>query len=52
MVFLIQAIVERLEGASKDGKENAFTTERNNVKLDKEVHVNRTNEKRKKEGCC
>ncbi|MCQ2817043.1 MAG: hypothetical protein MJ252_07240 [archaeon] len=51
MVFLIQAIIDRLEGATNEGKEDAFTTKRNNVTLNEENHT-KTKGKKKKEGCC
>lgn len=50
MVFLIQTIVNRLEGAQNDGKEDAFNTNRNSVVLDKTQHVAKKDKKKK--DCC
>lgn len=52
MIFLIQTIIDRLEGANNEGKEDAFTTDRKNVTLDEANHQAKKDKKKKKGDCC
>ena len=51
MDFLIKTIVEKMEGATDQGKQ-VFTTERKNVVLDKQPHASPAKEKKKQQNCC
>lgn len=53
MQFLIQTIVDRMEGINKTEGKEVFTTQRKNVQLDKQNHAtNPSKEKKKKDNCC
>ena len=51
MEFLIKTIIKRMESFESKGNE-AFSTERKNVTIDKEKHAQTTVQRKKKDGCC
>ncbi len=51
MSFLIKDIIDKMEKMNQSGK-NVFSTERQNVVLNQDIHTQSSNVKRKKDGTC